>query len=54
MAAAGKDEFFEGTEKLLEIWFSSSDDEKHDGNLKTILRLVYCDNFAASLCLLAK
>lgn len=32
--------FFEGTEKLLEVWFSRQDDTKGTGDLRTIPRLV--------------
>ena len=38
--AGGDDSFFEGTEKLLEVWFSSSDEDgAHD--LRTVKRLVF-------------
>lgn len=32
--------FFEGTEKLLEVWFSRQDDAKGTGDLRSIPRLV--------------
>lgn len=32
--------FFEGTEKLLEVWFSRQDDNKGTGDLRSIPRLV--------------
>lgn len=32
--------FFEGTEKLLEVWFSRQDETKGTGDLRTIPRLV--------------
>lgn len=32
--------FFEGTEKLLEVWFSRQDETKGTGDLRTIPRFV--------------
>lgn len=32
--------FFEGTEKLLEVWFSQQDEKKGTGDLRTIPRFV--------------
>lgn len=32
--------FFEGTEKLLEVWFSQQDENKGTGDLRTIPRFV--------------
>lgn len=32
--------FFEGTEKLLEVWFSRQDESKGTGDLRTIPRFV--------------
>lgn len=32
--------FFEGTEKLLEVWFSRQDETKGTGDLRTIPRCV--------------
>lgn len=32
--------FFEGTEKLLEVWFSRRDETKGNGDLRTIPRCV--------------
>ena len=40
MANADNDDFFEGTEKLLEIWFSSSNGNSNYADLKRIKRLV--------------
>lgn len=36
--------FFEGTEKLLEVWFSRQDDSKGTGDLRSIPRLVQKKN----------
>ena len=33
--------FFEGTEKLLEVWFSRQDETKGTGDLRTIPRFVF-------------
>ena len=40
--------FFEGTEKLLEVWFSRQDETKGTGDLRTIPRFVSFD-FPAAL-----
>lgn len=37
MASAGNESFFEGTEKLLEVWFSSSTNDK-EADLRVIDR----------------
>lgn len=39
--------FFEGTEKLLEVWFSRQDDTKGTGDLRTIPRFVTRKIFSA-------
>lgn len=38
--------FFEGTEKLLEVWFSRQDDSKGTGDLRSIPRLVWGGNMS--------
>jgi len=41
MATAGDHHFFEGTEKLLEVWFSSTDEESKP-DLRSIDRYDIC------------
>lgn len=46
--------FFEGTEKLLEVWFSRQDETKGTGDLRTIPRLVSLPSplfFSSFFCL---
>lgn len=41
--------FFEGTEKLLEVWFSRQDETKGNGDLRTIPRFVSLEYLRGSV-----